>query len=448
MAEQPASPHRVPPHSPDAEMAVLGAMLLDNEAISLAAEQLDEDSFYSRANQHVFDLVCQLFDELKQIDIVILREELKKRDLLDKVGGASYLMALFDAVPTAANVEYYIDIVKEKASRRALIKASTAIIQESYDDSQELETLLDSAERQVFAVTEAQASSEASQISQILKKTFDQIDGMDRDQGQVSGLPTGFYDLDELTSGLQNSELLICAARPSIGKTTICLNICEHVAVVERKPCLLFSLEMAAGQVAQNMLCSHAQIDAHRMRRGMLADSEWADLTLAVGTLSEAPIFIDDSPGLTLREVRARSRRMVSRAQIRLIVIDYLQLMEAPHKRRDGREQEISEISRGLKSLARELEVPVLAVAQLNRGVESREGHRPRMSDLRESGAIEQDADVVMLLHRDEYYDPDLNPGLGELIVAKQRNGPTGKVDLVFRKEFMRFGNLSEQEAP
>ena len=448
MAEQSPSTPRLPPQNLDAEMAVIGAMLIDEDAFGLGAEQLSSESFYSTANQHIFDIICQLFDELKQIDIVVLREELKKRDLLDKVGGSSYLMALFDAVPTAANVESYINIVKEKAARRSLIRAATAIVKDSYDDGQEVDSLMDEAERRVFAVAESGPQSDATQISDILKTTLNQIDRLGQGGGEMTGVATGFYDLDELTTGFQNSQLIVCAARPSIGKTTFALNMCEHVAVVERKPCLLFSLEMAAQQVAQNMLCSYAQIDAHRMRRGMLADNEWADLTLAVGALSEAPIFIDDSPGLTLREVRARSRRLKAREDLCLIVVDYLQLMGSPQRRHDNREQEISEMSRGMKSLARELEVPVLAVSQLNRSVESREGHRPRMSDLRESGAIEQDADVVLLLHRDDYYDQESNPGRAEVIIAKQRNGPIGNVHLVFRKEILRFSNLSEQEAP
>ena len=429
-------------------MAVLGAMLIDVEALSIGAETLSKDSFYSTANQLIFEAICQLFDELKRIDVVLLREELKKRGLLDKVGGSNYLMALFDAVPTAANVESYIHIVKEKAARRGLIKAATAIIQDSYDDSQDMDLLLDSAERRVFEVAESGPQADAVQLSHILKGTFDQIDRLSQGGGELSGVPSGFYDLDELTTGFQESQLIVCAARPSIGKSTFALNICEHVALVERKPCLLFSLEMAAQQVAQNMLCSYAQIDALRMRRGTLADQEWADLTMAVGTLSEAPIFVDDSPGLTLRELRSRARRLKAREDLALIVVDYLQLLESSGRKHDSREQEISAISRGMKALARELKVPLLAVAQLNRGVESREGHRPRMSDLRESGAIEQDADVVILLHRDDYYDHDTNPGRADIIVAKQRNGPIGNVALVFRKEILRFANLSEQEAP
>ena len=446
MAEEALSLKRVPPHDLDAEMAVLGAMFIDEDALVEAMGTLTSESFYSPANQHIFALASALFDQWKKLDPVVLRDELKKKHLLDKVGGSSYLTALFDAVPTAANIEYYIDIVKEKATRRNLIKAGTEIVRLGQEESEELSSVLDSAERSVFAVTEARATGDASQISHILKQTFDQIDALGQGSGQLTGLPTGFVDLDELTGGLHRANLIIVAARPSIGKTTFGLNICMHAASVERKPCLVFSLEMAAQQVAQNMLCCHAEIDAHRMRRGMLADSEWADLTLAVGTLSEAPIFIDDTPGLTLMELRARARRVASTEDLRLVVVDYLQLMEMPQRRRDGREQEIAAISRGLKSLARELDLPVVGVSQLNRGVEAREGHRPRMSDLRESGAIEQDADLIMLLHRDEYYNAETNPGMAEIIVAKQRNGPTGTVHLAFRKEFMRFENLSHQE--
>ncbi len=434
MAEQPQPTPRAQPHNLDAEMAVLGAMLIDEDALSTAAEALRHTDFYSTANAHIFEVVCQLFDQLKRVDSVVLAEELKKRELLDNVGGSGYLMTLFDTVPTAANVEYYIDIVREKSLRRGLIKAATGIAAESYDDSIELEQLLDASEKRIFDVTEAHATSDAVGIHDVLKQTFSQIEAMEHRDGALTGLGTGFYDLDELTSGLQDSEMIVVAARPSMGKTSFAMNVCQHAALQDNKACLIFSLEMSANQLAQNMLCCHARLDAHRMRRGQLADSEWADLTLSFGALSEAPIFIDDGAGITLREIRARSRRLKARQNIRLIVVDYLQLIESPSKRRDSREQEIAEVSRGLKSLARELRVPVIAVAQLNRSVEGREGHRPRMSDLRESGSIEQDADVIVLLHRPEYYNPEDRPGIAELIIAKQRNGPTGNVELLFRR--------------
>ncbi len=448
MAEQAQPTPRARPHNLDAEMAVIGAMLIDQDALGAAAETLRAEDFYSSANADVFRTVCELFDERKDIDIVVLTEELKKRELLDKVGGSGYLMALFDAVPTAANVGHYIEIVREKSLRRRLIKAATEIVSRSHDDGVDLEELLDEAEKSVFEVTESHTTSDAVSMRDVLRETFSRIEQMERREGGLTGLSTGFYDLDELTSGLQDSEMIVVAARPSMGKTSLALNICEHVALVESKACLIFSLEMSANQLVQNMLCSYARLDAHRMRRGMLADNEWADLTLAFGALSEAPIFIDDGAGLSLREIRARARRLKAREDIRLIVVDYLQLMESTGRRRDSREQEIAEVSRGMKALARELRVPVIAISQLNRSVEGREGHRPRMSDLRESGSIEQDADVVILLHRPDYYDENDRPGIAELILAKQRNGPTGRVDLVFRRECMRFENLSAEEAP
>ena len=424
-------------------MSVLGSMLLDSNCIPEIVEILgrDKSCFYRTGHQEIFETILEAYEESQAVDPVVLMEFLQRKSLLDRVGGAAYLMALEESVPTAANAQHYARIVSEKAIKRNLIDTSTEILRDSYQDAQPVEDLLDKAEQRIFAIAEKRITTATVRITDILKTAFDRIDSLQDRKGQLTGVATGFYDLDDLTSGFQNSEMIVVAARPSIGKTSLALNIVEHVGVVEKLPVLMFTLEMSAHQVVENMLCSHARIDAHKMRRGMLHDTEWGHLSLAVGTLSEAPIYMDDTPGLGALEIRAKSRRMKARHGLGMVVVDYLQLMSG--RRAENRQQEISEISRTMKSLARELGVPVIAISQLNRSVEAREGHRPRMSDLRESGSIEQDADVILLLHRDDYYDPENNPGKAELIIAKQRNGPTGKVEMAFRPQFMRFESLS-----
>ncbi|MEK6621857.1 MAG: replicative DNA helicase [Planctomycetota bacterium] len=432
---------RTLPQSVEAEMSVLGAMLLDNEVINVVIPLVNKQSFYKTAHQELYQTVLELYDKGQVVDLVLLREELKKRSLLEKVGGVEYLIELEDAVPTIGNVEYYANIVREKAIKRSLIEVAATIQRQSFDESIDTDNLLDAAERSIFDVTQKKFNAASTKLNEILKETFNRIENLHDRQNRLTGLATGFYDLDDMTCGLQPSELIIVAARPSMGKTSLALNIIEHVGVVEKKPVVLFSLEMSAHQVAQNMLCSHARIDAHKLRRGFLEDKQWSDLSYGLGSLSEAPIFIDDTPGLTVLEVRAKARRLKAQYDVQLVVVDYLQLMEA--SRGENRQQEISIISRGMKSLARELSIPVIVVSQLNRSVESREGHKPRMSDLRESGSIEQDADVIMLLHREDYYDPEKKDGTAELIIAKQRNGPIGVVKMAFLSQFMRFENLA-----
>lgn len=431
---------RTMPQSVEAEMSVLGAMILDNEVISLVIPILNKLSFYKTAHQELYQVIVDVYDKGQPIDLVVLREELKKRSLLEKVGGVEYLMELEEAVPTIGNVEYYATIVREKAIKRNLIEVAATIQKQSFEESTDTEQLLDASERAIFDITQKKFNTASTKLNEILKETFSRIENLHDRQSRLTGLSAGFYDLDDITCGLQPSELIIVAARPSMGKTSIVLNIVEHVGVVEKKPVVIFSLEMSAQQVAQNMLCSHARIDAHKLRMGFLDDKQWSDLSYGLGSLSEAPIFIDDTPGLTVLEVRAKARRLKAQYDIQLVAVDYLQLMES--SRAENRQQEISVISRGLKSLARELKIPVIAVSQLNRSVESREGHRPRMSDLRESGSLEQDADVIALLHRDNYYDPDKD-NTAELIIAKQRNGPTGVIKLTFRSHFMRFESLA-----
>ncbi len=431
---------RTMPQSIEAEMSVLGAMILDNEVISLVIPILNKLSFYKTAHQELYQAIVDVYDKGQPVDLVVLREELKKRLLLEKVGGVEYLMELEEAVPTIGNVEYYANIVREKAIKRNLIEVAATIQKQSFEESTDTEHLLDASERAIFDITQKKFNTASTKLNEILKETFSRIENLHDRQSRLTGLSAGFYDLDDLTCGLQPSELIIVAARPSMGKTSIVLNIVEHVGVVEKKPVVIFSLEMSAQQVAQNMLCSHARIDAHKLRMGFLDDKQWSDLSYGLGSLSEAPIFIDDTPGLTVLEIRAKARRLKAQYDIQLVAVDYLQLMES--SRAENRQQEISVISRGLKSLARELKIPVIAVSQLNRSVESREGHRPRMSDLRESGSLEQDADVIALLHRDNYYDPDKD-NTAELIIAKQRNGPTGVVKLAFLSHFMRFESLA-----
>ncbi len=432
---------RTLPQNIEAEVGVLGSMLLDNDAVNLAVQMLCKDSFYKTPHQELFQTIVDLYDRDRAVDLVILKEELKKRSLLEKVGGVEYLMELEESVPTAANIEYYARIVQEKAVKRSLIDAAVRIQKDSYEEAYDTDALLDKAESLVFEIGQKKASAPSAKLCDLLKTTFDQIEKYHDKKNKLTGLSTGYADLDDITCGLQPSELIVVAGRPSMGKTSLALNILQHAGIVENKPAVLFSLEMSANQVAQNMLCSHAKVNAHDLRRGFLKEHEWSQLSLAMGALSEGAIFIDDTPGLSILELKAKARRLKSHHDIQLIVIDYMQLMEAT--KAESRQQEISVISRGLKSLARELGIPIIAVSQLNRSVESREGNKPRMSDLRESGSIEQDADVIMLLYREEYYDPQKNPGVAEVIIAKQRNGPVGTVSLTFLKEFMRFESLA-----
>jgi len=427
------------PFNIEAEISVLGSMLLDNEAINLVTELLRTDNFYKTSHQYIFDIIVNLYNKNNAVDLVILKDELKKQSLLEKVGGAEYLMELEESVPLASNVEYYAKIVREKTIKRDLITATAKIQQEAYNDSLESDELLDIAEKEIFDITQRKFSSPTTKLFNILHDTFDHISNLHDREGRLTGVSTGYYDLDDITSGLQNSELIIIAARPSMGKSSLVLNIAEHAGTKEKKPTLIFSMEMSAQQVAQNMLCSTAKIDAHLLRTGKLDDNQFSNLSLAMGDLSESEIFIDDTPGLGLLELRAKARRLKLQHNIQMIIVDYLQLMEG--RKAENRQQEISGISRGLKALARELEVPVIAVSQLNRSVETRDGHTPRMSDLRESGSIEQDADVIILLHREDYYDPTKRPGEVDLNIVKQRNGPTGKVKLTFLREILRFEN-------
>jgi len=428
-----------PPSNVDAEVSVIGSMMLDNSLIDSVSEVLTRDDFYSTAHQNIFSAIVDVYNNTGAVDIVILKNELSRLSLLERSGGHIYLMSIEDAVPITVNVVHYAEIIKEKKLKRDLITATAIIQREAYDDSLKSDTLLELVEKKIYDITQRKFRKTNTDIDKLLIEAWDNIESMQGHNGAVTGVPTGFKSLDEITSGFQKGELIVVAARPSMGKTSFMLNIAENVSMNNKIPVLIFSMEMSALQITKNMLCSIAEVDAHLMRTGTISDVDFLRIPTAMGDLSQSPISIDDTPGLSLLEIRAKSRRFQSQKGIQLIIIDYLQLMEGNNT--ENRQQEITSISRGLKALAKELDVPVVAISQLNRSVEQREGHKPRMSDLRESGSIEQDADVVMLLHRDDYYDPNKNPGLVELNVVKQRNGPIGKVELKFIKNMLRFKN-------
>ncbi len=439
--------HKVPPQNAEAETAVLGSMLLDKEAISKSIELLDESSFYSEANRNIFQAIVKLYDENEGVDIVTIVEELKKRNILDKVGGSAHITELANSIPTAANIEHYARIVQEKYMLRTLINAATSIVAESYDSSSRVEEILDKAEEVIFDITSAKKRGNAIVgIKDVVKESIDRIDKLYQRKENITGVATGFHDLDIMTAGLQPSDLIIVAGRPSMGKSALATSMVEHAGITGKTSCALFSLEMSKEQLAQRMLCSIAHVNAHKVRTGFLSQTDWPKLVDAAQKLSEAPIFIDDTPSISALELRAKCRRLKAKHDIQMVIIDYLQLMRGSY-RSESRQQEISEISRSIKALARELSIPIIAISQLSRAAEQREDHRPRLSDLRESGAIEQDADIVMLLFREEYYNPtEENTGVAEVIVAKQRNGPTGTIKMAFLKEYTKFSNLSRLE--
>ena len=440
---------KVPPQNVEAEIAVLGSMLLDREAISKAVEQqLDGTAFYSQNNGKIFQSIVKLYDDNEAIDIVTLIEELKKRDILDQVGGHSYVTELVNSIPTAANIDHYVRIVREKYLLRCLINTATQIVSESFEPSGEVGNILDRAEKLIFDITSRKKTSGgAVEMKEVVKESIETIDYLYQRKGETTtGIPTGFHDLDVMTAGLQNSDFIVIAGRPSMGKSALAISMLEYAGVIKKVPCAYFSLEMSKNQLAQRMLCSIAGVDAHKVRTGFLSQTDWPKLVTAAGKLSESPIFIDDTPGISVLELRAKARRLKSRHDIQMIVLDYMQLMRGGYSS-ENRQQEISEISRSMKALARELDIPVVAISQLSRAVEQRADHRPLLSDLRESGAIEQDADVVMLLLREEYYVPtEENKGIAEVIVAKQRHGPVGSVKLAFLAEYTKFTNLSRAE--
>lgn len=447
---------KIPPQNLEAEQSVLGSMLLAPDAIMRAAEMLEETDFYRDAHRVVFRAILNLYERNEAVDIVTVGDELASGKALDQVGGRAYLSELANAVPTAANVEYYARIVEEKALLRSLIQASGEIARRAYEGGEEVEDILDFAERRIFSLTRDRKVRTYAPLKDVLIDAFDHIQRMFEKRDGIIGTPTGFRGLDDLTSGLHPSELIVLAARPSQGKTALALNIAAHAGVQKRIPCVIFSLEMSREQLAQRMLCSEAHVSSYKLRGGQLASEDWDRLSHALGRLADAPIFIDDSPNITVMDLRARARRLKADHDIGLIVVDYLQLMHS-RQRAENRQQEISEISRSLKGLARELNVPVLALSQLSRAVEQREGRRPQLSDLRESGAIEQDADVVLFIyHNPERADHKETVSYGgsrstisnvELILAKQRNGPVGSVELVYFHDWTKFGAIDTKRA-
>jgi len=428
-------------------------MIIDPQCTGEVVEHLTTDAFYRIEHRYIFDALVTLYEKNKDeaIDPVLLRDELEKRKQLEEVGGVEYLAKVIDSVPSSANVMYYTGIVKDKMLLREIIGAASEILELCYDQSGEPSEKLDLAERKIFAVTDKKISGNAIALKDLLSRSFELIEK--RQGSHVTGLATGYYELDEWTCGLQDGEMIIVAGRPSMGKTSLALNIAEHIGLVEKLPVAVFSLEMGRQQLAERFLCSISEIDSQKVRKGLLSEEHYEKLKTACGELYEAPIYVDDTSTLTPLELRAKSRRLKSLYDIRCIIVDYLQLMHLGTGRVESRQQEITSISRYIKALARELNVPVVVLSQLNRAPEGREGHRPRMSDLRESGSIEQDADVVILLHREDYYHHHGEDGYernnkADLIIAKQRNGPTASVELIFREKFTRFENASAVGEP
>ncbi len=448
MALQDQVSDRVPPHNVEAEMSALGCMLLSREAMDLAAEKISPESFYELGHQTIFSAMLELYKSGQVVDLVTVADKLDRLGRLDTIGGAVYLAKLAESVPTTAHAESYFRIVSSKAVLRNLISTATDIVKKCYEAEQEAEELLDMAETSIFDVAEKGVKDSFTPVKKTIAGVVDKMEKLYDHKRHCTGVPTGFDDLNELTSGFQNSDLVVLASRPSMGKTALALRIAEHVAIREKMPVAIFSLETSADQLVQRLLCSRAKVDNQRVRKGFIKKGEWPEIIQAAGLLTEAPIYVNDMPALSVLQVRAIARRLKSTYDVKLVILDYLQLLRGTAKRYENRQQEISDMSRALKALARELDIPVLVLSQLNREVENRPNKRPQLSDLRESGAIEQDADVVLLLVRPDYYDPDDRPGIAELIVAKQRNGPVGKVELIFEHSYTRFEPLSRQEEP
>ena len=449
MNEVDLSSRKLPPQNMEAEQSVLGGILIENEAVNKVMEILDGEDFYRDAHRKIFNALITLSERDEPADLITLTNELRKTNQLDSVGGASYVVSLIDSVPTAANIEYYAKIVKEKAILRKLIETSTNIITQSYEDRGDVESFLDEAERAIFEISERRVKPSFYSIRDIVKESFKTIERLFEKKEFVTGVPSGFKELDRLTAGFHASDLIIVAGRPSMGKTALCLNLAQYAAIEKRIPVAIFSLEMSKEQLVIRMLCSEAKVEGTRLRTGFLTESDWPKLTLAAGNVSDAPIFIDDSAAISVLELRAKARRLKGEHGLGMLIIDYLQLMKG-RTRVESRQQEISEISRSLKALAKELTIPVIAVSQLSRKTEERTGNRPQLSDLRESGAIEQDADLILFLYRDEVYnrsEENPNKGKAELIIGKQRNGPIGKIELAFFDKFTTFKELYKGEA-
>lgn len=437
---------KIPPHDIDAEQAILGSMLTDKDAVIAALEVLKEDSFYREDHKLIFSAITSLYSKNEPIDVITVKAELSEMGVLDRVGGLEYLVELPERVPTTANVEKYVKIVDEKAMLRRLISTANELIALGYDESEDVDNIMDMAEKRVFDMTQKKNTKGYSVMKDILVESFAELERLYNQKGNVTGVSTGFYDLDNITAGLHNSDLLIVAARPAMGKSAFAINLAANAAIMSKVPVVIFNLEMSKEQVGNRILCSEALVDSNKIRTGQLDDEDWMKLAQTLGKMSDAPIYIDDTPGISAMEIRAKCRKLKIEKNIGLIVIDYLQLISGSGKKNTSREQEISEISRSLKILAKELNVPVIALSQLSRTAEKRDDKRPMLSDLRESGAIEQDADIVMFLYRDDYYNPDSEKkNVAEVILAKHRGGSTGTVELAWLPSYTKFANLERR---
>jgi len=433
---------RIPPNSLEAEQSVLGALLIDNEAVPAVAEILKPEDFYRQDHKEIFEAVMDLFEAGKPVDIISVKEQLKVRGTLEGVGGLEYLSSLSDIVPTTANVRHYAKIVEEKSLLRKLIKASGEIMNLGFEASEDVAIITEEAQKRIFDILQQRSSKGFYPIKEILLDSFNKLEELYNSKGYITGVPTGFSDLDTKTAGLHPADLILVAARPAMGKTSFALNLAQYASIHARIPVAIFSLEMSKEQLVNRILCSEAMVDSQKIRTGKLDEEDWTKIAGALGPVSEAPIYIDDTPGLTIMEIRAKCRRLKLEKNIGLIVIDYLQLMQG-RGRSENRQQEISEISRALKILAKEINVPVVTLSQLSRAPETRSDHRPILSDLRESGAIEQDADLVVFLYREDYYNPEAEKkNVAEVILAKNRNGVTGIVELAWLGQFTKFVNL------
>lgn len=447
MADKEVVAGKVPPQSLDAEKSLIGAVLIDDETLPDVTEFVTAQDFYDKRHGVIFDAMMRLYEKHKPVDLLTLTDELKRKKQLEEVGGSAYLTELTNYVPTAAHAGTYAELVAQKAVRRRLIKASADISELGYDEDTTTQELLEKAEAELFSVSDQSLAQDVISLESILTESFDRLEELHKNKGQLRGIRTGYRDLDNMTAGLQRSDLIILAARPSMGKTTLVTNLAYNVATIAKQPVLFFSLEMSKEQLVDRMLSDASGVDAWNIRTGNLSDEDFSKLSEAMGEMAEAPIFIDDTPGLTVLEMRTKARRLSHEQPLGLIIVDYLQLMQSARRTDGNRVQEVSEISRGLKLVARELNVPLIALSQLSRTVESRSPQIPQLSDLRESGSIEQDADIVTFIYRPGHYEPD-NPefeNITDLIIAKHRNGPTGKVQLYFHPERLRFMSLDKR---
>ncbi len=446
MADKAVQAGKIPPQNVDAEMSLLGAVLIDEETLADISEHVTPKDFYDKRHAHIYEGMMYLYEKHKPVDLLTLTDELKRKSRLEEVGGSAYLTELTNYVPTAAHAEAYAELVQQKAIRRRLIKASGDIAEMGYDEEHSTQELLEKAEAELFSVSDQSTKQDLVSLENILTESFDRMEELHRNKGSLRGIRTGYRDLDNMTAGLQRSDLIVLAARPAMGKTTLVTNLAYNVATIAKQPVLFFSLEMSKEQLVDRMLADASGVDAWNIRTGNLSDEDFSKLSEAMGEMAEAPIYIDDTPGVSVLEMRTKARRIAHEQPLGLVIVDYLQLMQASGRSDGNRVQEVSEISRGLKLIARELNVPVIALSQLSRSVESRSPQIPQLADLRESGSIEQDADIVAFIYREAYYNPDTDrENITDLIIAKHRNGPVGKVELYFHPERLRFMSLDRK---